>query len=136
MIKRTGNACESKQPYGIVPRITSLNCHMKIKIVIHGCFPSLQSLDERQFANAIEQRLIDMRSPVTGLQIDVFGKVSSTDIRHEQQLVVAELAIDDAFLTKNALTVALATPVLVARVSKLRHPATGAMHPVSAELLV
>ena len=108
---------------------------MKTWIEIKHCFPVLGALDTRQFANAIEQRLIDMRSPVTGLQIDLFGKVSEVQILEERGVVRAELDIDDAFFAKNALTRELVDPLLAARVSKLRHPATGAMHPVSAELL-
>lgn len=108
---------------------------MKTWIEIKDCFPVLRSLDTRQFANAVEQRLIDMRSPVTGLQIDLFGKVSEIQILEEQGVVRAELDIDDAFFVKNALTRELVDPLLAARVSKLRHPGTGAMHPVSATLV-
>lgn len=107
---------------------------MKIWIEIKDCFPVLR-LDARQFANAVEQRLIDIRSPVTGLQIDLFGKVGDVQILEEQGVVRAELDIDDAFFARNALTPELVGPLLAARISKLRHPGTGAMHPVSAHLI-
>ncbi|GGI17180.1 hypothetical protein [Oxalicibacterium faecigallinarum] len=105
---------------------------MKTWIEIKDCFPVLRALDARQFANAIEQRLIDVRSPVTGLQIDLFGKVNEVRILEEQGVVRAELDIDDAFFARNGLTREQVDPLLAARVSKLRHPATGAMHPVAA----
>lgn len=106
---------------------------MKTWIRIDGCFPALRALDERQFADAVAQRLIDIRSPATGLQIDLFGKVSAVVI--EGDTVRAELDIDDGFFVRNGLGIAQVAPILAARVSKLRHPATGAMHPVSAELM-
>ncbi|WP_293775800.1 hypothetical protein [uncultured Oxalicibacterium sp.] len=106
---------------------------MKIWIRIDGCFPVLRALDARQFAEAVAQRLIDIRSPASGLQIDLFGKVS--DIAIESDTVRAELDIDDAFFVRNGLTREQVAPILAARVSKLRHPATGAMHPVSATLI-
>lgn len=109
---------------------------MKIQIEVTGCFPVLQALDERQFANAIEQRLIDIRNPVTGLQIDLFGKVLHAKVEHERSIVSAELEIDDAFFSKHGLSRAQVDPLLAARVSKLRHPATGAMHPVQAQIVV
>lgn len=108
---------------------------MKIKIEVVGCFPVLQALDERQFANAIEQRLIDIRNPVTGLQIDLFGKVSHASVDKERAIVSAELDIDEAFFSKYSLSREQVDPLLAARVSKLRHPATGAMHPVQAQIV-
>lgn len=107
---------------------------MKTLIEISGCFPPLQALDARQFANAIEPRLIDIRNPATGLQIDLFGRVSHVDIAAQRGLVIAEIEIDDAFLQRHGLTKAQLDQVLVGRLSKLRHPATGAMHPVTARL--
>jgi hypothetical protein len=116
------------------------NCHdsikptMKTLVEIIDCFPPLRALDPRQFANAIEPRLIDIRSPRTGLQIDLFGRVSRVEILEEQGLVMVEIDIDDAFLEKNLLTREQLDEVLVGRISKLRHPATGVMHPVTARL--
>ncbi len=107
---------------------------MKTIIEISGCFPPLRALDARQFINAIEPRLIDIRSPRTGLQIDLFGRVSHVEILEEQGLVMVEIDIDDAFLQKNQLTAEQLDDVLIGRISKLRHPATGVMHPVEARL--
>lgn len=107
---------------------------MKTKIEITGCFPVLNSLNEQQFINAIEPRFIDIRNPVTGLQIDLFGKVSALTIAREQGIVVAEIEIPDDFLVRHNLQKEQLEQVLVARVSKLRHPATGAMAPVEARL--
>ncbi|GGC01330.1 hypothetical protein GCM10007205_08170 [Oxalicibacterium flavum] len=107
---------------------------MKTWIEIHGCFPALRTLDARQFSEAIAQRLIDIRNPATGLQVDLFGKVGQVEINEEQGRVRAELDIDDAFFSRHGLTREQIDPLLAARVSKLRHPATGAMHPVSARL--
>jgi hypothetical protein len=107
---------------------------MKTKIEITGCFPVLNSLNEQQFINAIEPRFIDIRNPVTGLQIDLFGKVSALTIAREQGIVVAEIEIPDDFLARHNLQKEQLEQVLVARVSKLRHPATGAMAPVEARL--
>lgn len=107
---------------------------MKTLIEISGCFPALRALDARQFANAIEPRLIDIRSPATGLQIDLFGKVGHVEIAEPRGLVIAEIEIDDGFLQKHGLTKAQLDDVLVARIGKLRHPATGVMHPVTAQL--
>lgn len=108
---------------------------MKTLIAISGCFPALRALDARQFANAIEPRLIDIRNPATGLQVDLFGKVSHVEIAEQRGLVIAEIDIDDGFLQKHGLTKAQLEDVLVGRISKLRHPATGAMHPVTAQLV-
>ncbi|HWV62143.1 MAG TPA: hypothetical protein VN019_00875, partial [Oxalicibacterium sp.] len=83
---------------------------------------------------AIEPRLIDIRSPATGLQIDLFGKVGHVEIAEPRGLVIAEIEIDDGFLQKHGLTKAQLDDVLVARIGKLRHPATGVMHPVTAQL--
>jgi hypothetical protein len=107
---------------------------MKTRIEITGCFPVLASLNEQQFINAIEPRFIDIRSPVTGLQIDLFGKVSALEIAREQGIVIAEIEIPDDYLTRHNLQQDQLDQVLVARVSKLRHPATGAMAPVAARL--
>lgn len=107
---------------------------MKTLVEISGCFPPLRALDARQFINAIEPRLIDIRSPRTGLQIDLFGRVSRVEILEERGLVTAEIDIDDAFLQTHQLTREQLDEVLVARISKLRHPATGVMHPVTARL--
>ncbi len=107
---------------------------MKTWIDIHGCFPALRTLDARQFSEAIAQRLIDIRNPLTGLQIDLFGKVSQVEVDEEQGRVRAELDIDDAFFRRHGLTREQVDPLLAARVSKLRHPGTGAMHPVAAKL--
>ncbi|HWU98484.1 MAG TPA: hypothetical protein VN114_08230 [Oxalicibacterium sp.] len=107
---------------------------MKTLVEIVGCFPALRALDVQQFINAIEPRLIDIRSPRTGLQIDLFGRVSHVEILEEQGLVKAEIDVDDAFLQKNLLSREQLDEVLVGRISKLRHPATGVMHPVTARL--
>jgi hypothetical protein len=107
---------------------------MKTLIEIFGCFPALRGLDVQQFINAIEPRLIDIRSPRTGLQIDLFGRVSDVEILEEQGVVKAEIDVDDAFLQKNLLSREQLDEVLVGRISKLRHPATGVMHPVTARL--
>ena len=107
---------------------------MKTWIDIYGCFPVLAVLDTRQFSEAIAQRLIDIRNPCTGLQVDLFGKVSQVLIDEQQGSVRAELDIDDAFFVRHELTREQVDPLLAARVSKLRHPGTGAMHPVSARL--
>jgi hypothetical protein len=108
---------------------------MKTLVEISGCFPPLRALDARQFANAIEPRLIDIRSPRTGLQIDLFGRVSRVEILEGQGLVRAEVDIDDTFLQKHLLTKEQLDDVLIGRISKLRHPATGVMHPVTARLV-
>lgn len=107
---------------------------MKTLIEVSGCFPPLRALDARQFINAIESRLIDIRNPLTGLQIDLFGRVNHVEIAEQRGLVIAEIEIDDAFLQKHGLTKAQLDQVLVGRIGKLRHPATGAMHPVTAQL--
>lgn len=107
---------------------------MKTLVEISGCFPALRALDARQFANAIEPRLIDIRSPRTGLQIDLFGRVSLVEILEEQGLVRAEIEVADGFLQQHLLSREQLDEVLVGRISKLRHPATGVMHPVSARL--
>lgn len=111
---------------------------MKFSIDIFGAHPALQGLSEQQFINAIEPRLIDSRNPITGLQIDVFGRVAAVDLSRFNPLaggvVTALIEIDDTVLQRYQLNAAQLTPVLVARISKLRHPATGAMSPVTARL--
>ena len=111
---------------------------MKLSIDILGAYPVLGGLSEQQFINAIEPRLIDIRNPITGLQIDLFGRVNAVDLSRfnpqDGSIVKAEIEVDDAVLQRYQLDAAQLQPVVVARVSKLRHPATGAMSPVSAQL--
>tara|TARA_R110001599_G_scaffold64023_1_gene178368 strand:- start:68238 stop:68585 length:348 start_codon:yes stop_codon:yes gene_type:complete len=111
---------------------------MKISIDIFGAYPVLQGLTEQQFINAIEPRLIDIRNPMTGLQIDLFGRVNAVDLsqfgKDTEGTLKAEIEIDDSLLQRHQLTPAQLHPVLLARISKLRHPATGVMSPVSAHL--
>lgn len=111
---------------------------MKFSIDIFGAYPALQGLSEQQFINAIEPRLIDIRNPITGLQIDLFGRVPAVDLSRfnpqSGEVVIALIEIDDAVLERHKLEAAQLHPVLVARISKLRHPATGAMSPVTAQL--
>lgn len=107
---------------------------MKTLIEITGCFPALNALNEQQFINAIEPRFIDIRNPLTGLQVDLFGRVSALTISREQGLVTAEIEIPDAFVAQHKLPQDQLEQVLVGRVSKLRHPATGVMAPVEARL--
>lgn len=111
---------------------------MKFSIDIFGAYPVLQGLSEQQFINAIEPRLIDIRNPITGLQIDLFGRVPAVDLsRFNEQsggVVTALIEINDALLARYQLDAVQLNLVLVARISKLRHPATGAMSPVMAQL--
>lgn len=111
---------------------------MKLVIDIFGTYPVMRGLNEQQFINAIAPRLIDIRNPVTGLQIDLFGRVNTVDLSHfdenQNSKITAEIEIDDSLLQGHQLTLAQLAPVLVSRISKLRHPATGAMSPVSAQL--
>ncbi|HWT70958.1 MAG TPA: hypothetical protein VN361_02095, partial [Oxalicibacterium sp.] len=101
---------------------------MKTLIVISGCFPALRGLNAQQFINAIEPRLIDIRNPRTGLQVDLFGRVNAVHAaaQAEGDVITAEIEVDDAFLQRHGLTPEEVSAVLVARISKLRHPATGA----------
>lgn len=112
--------------------------NMKFSIDIFGAYPVLQGLSEQQFINAIEPRLIDIRNPNTGLQIDLFGRVPAVDLsRFNPQsggIVTALVEIDDSVLERYQLSAAQLQPVLIARTSKLRHPATGVMSPVTAQL--
>jgi hypothetical protein len=110
---------------------------MKTRIIVSGCFPALRRLDARQFANAIEPRLIDIRNPRSGLQVDLFGRVAAVHLgetRNEGDDIVVEIEVDDAFLQRHGLTPQELREVLVSRITKLRHPATGAMSPVRAAL--
>lgn len=107
---------------------------MKTLIEVSGCFPVLNALNEQQFINAIEPRFIDIRNPITGLQIDLFGKVIALTISREQGIVTAEIEVPDAFLVQHKLEQDQLREVLVGRISKLRHPATGAMAKVEARL--
>lgn len=111
---------------------------MKFSIDIFGAYPVLKGLSEQQFINAIEPRLIDIRNPASGLQIDLFGRVPAVDLSRFNPesggVVTALIEIDDAVLARHELDGAQLHPVLVARISKLRHPATGAMSPVTARL--
>lgn len=108
---------------------------MKTLIEISGCFPTLAALDERQFINAIEPRLIDIRNPVTGLQIDMFGRVNCVEIDSAREIVTVEVEVADSFLQLHGLQPEQIAPILVDRITKLRHPATGAMARVEAQLL-
>ncbi len=107
---------------------------MKTLIEITGCFPVLRALNAQQFTNAIEPRLLDIRNPVTGLQIDMFGKVSAVNIAEERGIVTVEIDIPDTFLQLHQLQQEQIRTVLVERITKLRHPATGAMARVEARL--
>jgi hypothetical protein len=110
---------------------------MKTLIIVSGCFPALRGLNAQQFINAMEPRLIDIRNPRTGLQIDLFGRVTAVHMgesRTESDDIVAEIEVDDAFLQRHGLTTQELREVLVTRITKLRHPATGAMAPVRAVL--
>jgi hypothetical protein len=113
--------------------------NMKTLIVISGCFPALRGLNVQQFVNAIEPRLIDIRNPRTGLQVDLFGRVTGVRMdaaaaQAEGDDIIAEIEVDDAFLQRHGLTPEELRAVLVTRITKLRHPATGAMAPVRAAL--
>lgn len=110
---------------------------MKTQIIVSGCFPALRGLNVQQFINAIEPRLIDIRNPRTGLQVDLFGRVGAvhlSDAQVEGDDIVVDIEIDDSFLQRHGLTPQELREVLVTRISKLRHPATGAMAPVRATL--
>jgi len=108
---------------------------MKVLVAVAGCFPALRGLSAQQFAGAIEPRLIDVRNPRTGLQVDLFGRV--TDVRTPpaqapEDAVVAEIDIADDFLQRHGLSAAQVREMVAGRITKLRHPATGAMTPVNA----
>ncbi len=107
---------------------------MKTLIEITGCFPVLRALNAQQFTNAIEPRLLDIRNPLTGLQIDMFGKVNSVKIAEERGIVTVELEVSDDFLQRYSLQEDQIRTILVERITKLRHPATGAMARVEARL--
>jgi hypothetical protein len=111
---------------------------MKVLVTISGCFPALRGLNAQQFTNAIEPRLIDIRNPLTGLQIDMFGRVNAVHVDAAKQgdadTIDAEIEIDDAFVDKHKLPPEQVREVVAARISKLRHPGTGAMTPVTARL--
>lgn len=107
---------------------------MKTRIEISGCFPVLRALNAQQYTNAIEPRLLDIRNPLSGLQIDMFGKVRAVEIAEERGLVTVEIEVADDFLQKHQLQAAQLEPILVERITKLRHPATGAMARVEARL--
>jgi hypothetical protein len=110
---------------------------MKTQIIVSGCYPALRGLNAQQFINAIEPRLIDIRNPRTGLQVDLFGRVSAVrlgETQNEGDSIAVEIEVDDAFLRRHELTPEELREVLVARITKLRHPATGAMAPVRAVL--
>lgn len=108
---------------------------MKTHIEILGCFPALRALNTQQFINAIEPRLIDIRNPLTGLQIDLFGRVSAVNIEEASGIVTVEIDIPDTFLQLHKLKQEQLDAVLVDRITKLRHPATGAMTRVEARLV-
>lgn len=107
---------------------------MKTRIEVSGCFPALRALNAQQFINAIEPRLLDIRNPLTGLQIDMFGKVTAVDIAEEKELVTVEIEVADDFLQRYQLQRQQIETILVERITKLRHPATGAMARVEARL--
>ncbi|CAL61788.1 hypothetical protein HEAR1629 [Herminiimonas arsenicoxydans] len=107
---------------------------MKTRIEVSGCFPVLRALNAQQFTNAIEPRLLDIRNPLTGLQIDMFGKVTAVDIAEERGLVTVEIEVADDFLQRYQLQPQQIETILVERITKLRHPATGAMVRVEARL--
>jgi hypothetical protein len=109
---------------------------MKTLITISGCFPALRGLNVEQFVNAIEPRLIDIRNPRTGLQVDMFGRVTAIHMMRQEasDTIVAEIDIADAFLQMHELTEEQLREVLVGRITKLRHPATGAMARVEAHV--
>lgn len=107
---------------------------MKTLIEVTGCFPVLRALNAQQFTNAIEPRLLDIRNPITGLQIDMFGKVTSVEIAEARGIVMVELEVADDFLQRHNLQPEQIRTILVERISKLRHPATGAMARVEARL--
>jgi hypothetical protein len=110
---------------------------MKTQVIVYGCYPALRGLNAQQFINAIEPRLIDIRNPRTGLQVDLFGRVSAVQLGETQNAgdsIAVEIEVDDAFLQRHALTPEELREALVARITKLRHPATGAMAPVRAAL--
>jgi hypothetical protein len=112
---------------------------MNTLITISGCFPALRGLNAQQFINAIEPRLIDIRNPRTGLQVDLFGRVSAVHMesaaQNDEDSLVVDIEVDDAFLERHQLTAEQVREVLVTRITKLRHPATGAMAPVHAALV-
>lgn len=108
---------------------------MKTSIEISGCFPALSTLNTQQFINAIEPRLIDIRNPLTGLQIDMFGRVTAVSIQETNGIVIADIEIPDAFLQLHRLKQEQLNAVLVDRITKLRHPATGAMSRVEARVV-
>lgn len=111
---------------------------MKTLIDISGCFPALRGLNEQQFINAIEPRLIDIRNPLTGLQVDMFGRVTAVHMDQERQgdadIVTAEIDVTDAFLLQHKLTPTALREVLAGRITKLRHPGTGTMARVEARI--
>lgn len=107
---------------------------MKTLIEISGCFPALHGLNAQQFINAIEPRLIDIRNPLSGLQIDMFGKVSAVDIAEASGIVTVEIEVADAFLQVHHLKPEQVGTVLAERITKLRHPATGVMVRVDARV--
>lgn len=111
---------------------------MKTLITISGCFPALRGLNVQQFINAIEPRLIDICNPRTGLQVDMFGRVTAVHVDVNRQdiadTIVVEIDIPDAFLQTHELTEEQLREVLVGRVTKLRHPGTGAMARVEAHV--
>lgn len=107
---------------------------MKTRIEINGCFPVLQALNAQQYINAIEPRLLDIRNPLTGLQIDMFGKVTAVEVAQDRGIVTVELDVSDDFLQRYHLQSEQIRTILVERITKLRHPATGAMARVEARL--
>jgi hypothetical protein len=111
---------------------------MKILVTVFGCFPALRGLNAQQFINAIEPRLIDIRNPVTGLQVDMFGRVTGiqmdADRQNDTDTITAEIDIPDAFLQTHKLSPEQVREVVAGRITKLRHPATGAMARVEAQL--
>jgi hypothetical protein len=113
---------------------------MKILVTVFGCFPALRGLNSQQFINAIEPRLIDIRNPVTGLQVDMFGRVTdvrmNADRQNDNDAITAEIDIADAFLQTHNLSPEQVREVVAGRITKLRHPATGAMARVEAKLAV
>ena len=108
---------------------------MKTLIEVTGCFPVLRALNVQQFTNAIEPRLLDIRNPLTGLQIDMFGKVTSVQIDEESGIVTVEIEVADDFLQRHHLQPEQIRTILTERITKLRHPATGAMARVDARLV-
>jgi hypothetical protein len=109
---------------------------MKTTLEILGGFPALRGLNAQQFVNAIEPRLIDIRNPLSGLQVDMFGRVNAVDLSRFSEdadgTITVEIEVADAFLESHGLTPPQLAAVLAERITKLRHPATGAMSRVEA----